>query len=155
MSNASLKITLQNDLNTAMKAGDEMTKSTLRMLISAVKNAEVAGKQAVDLSDPQVIDVLRAEAKKRAESAELYAGAGRNELADKERAEIVVIERYLPAAIDADALAAIVADEVAKAAAAGQSGPKAMGVVIKAVKERVGGGADGAAIAAAVKSALG
>jgi len=155
MSNASLKITLQNDLNTAMKAGDEMTKSTLRMLISAVRNAEVAGKQAVDLSDAQVIDVLRAEAKKRAESAELYAGAGRNELADKERAEIVVIERYLPAAIDADALAAIVADEVAKAAAAGQSGPKAMGVVIKAVKERVGGGADGAAIAAAVKSALG
>ncbi|MFM8528545.1 MAG: GatB/YqeY domain-containing protein [Ilumatobacteraceae bacterium] len=155
MSNASLKITLQNDLNTAMKAGDEMTKSTLRMLISAVKNAEVAGKQAVDLSDPQVIDVLRAEAKKRAESAELYAGAGRNELADKERAEILVIERYLPAAIDADALAAIVADEVGKAAAAGQSGPKAMGVVIKAVKERVGGGADGAAIAAAVKSALG
>jgi len=155
MSNASLKITLQNDLNTAMKAGDEMTKSTLRMLISAVRNAEVAGKQAVDLSDAQVIDVLRAEAKKRAESAELYAGAGRNELADKERAEIAVIERYLPAAIDADALAAIVADEVGKAAAAGQSGPKAMGVVIKAVKERVGGGADGAAIAAAVKSALG
>lgn len=154
MSNASLKITLQNDLNTAMKAGDEMTKSTLRMLISAVKTAEVAGKQAVDLSDAQVIDVLRAEAKKRAESAELYAGAGRNELADKERAEIAVIERYLPAAIDADALAAIVADEVAKAAAAGQSGPKAMGVVIKAVKERVGEGADGAAIAAAVKSAL-
>jgi len=155
MSNASLKITLQNDLNTAMKAGDEMTKSTLRMLISAVRNAEVAGKQAVDLSDAQVIDVLRAEAKKRAESAELYAGAGRNELADKERAEIAVIERYLPAAIDADALAAIVADEVGKAAAAGQSGPKAMGAVIKAVKERVGGGADGAAIAAAVKSALG
>jgi len=155
MSTASLKITLQNDLNTAMKAGDEMTKSTLRMLISAVRNAEVAGKQAVDLSDAQVIDVLRAEAKKRAESAELYAGAGRNELADKERAEIAVIERYLPAAIDADALAAIVADEVGKAAAAGQSGPKAMGAVIKAVKERVGGGADGAAIAAAVKSALG
>lgn len=155
MSNDSLKNTLQNDLNSAMKAGDELTKSTLRMLISAVRNAEVAGKQAIDLSDAQVIDVLRAESKKRAESAELYAGAGRHELADKERAEIVVIERYLPAAIDATELAAIVSDEVAKAAAAGQSGPKAMGLVIKSVKERVGGGADGAAIAAAVKSALG
>ena len=91
---------------------------------------------------------------KRAESAEIYEQAGRTESAAKERGEIEIIERYLPAAMDADALNAIVAEEVAKAASNGQTGPKAMGAVIKAVKERVGASADGAAIAAAVKSAL-
>lgn len=150
----SLKNRLQDDLTTAMKAGDDLTKSTLRMLLAAVMNAEVAGKEAITLSDAQVIAVLRSESKKRVESAEVYEQAGRNELAAKERAELTVIEKYLPAAIDEAALSAVVDEEVAKAAAAGQSGPKAMGVVIKAVKERVGEGADGAAIAAAVKSAL-
>jgi len=153
--NDSLKSRLQNDLTDAIKAGDEPTKSTVRMMLAAVMNAEVAGKEAVTLSDEQVIAVLRSEAKKRVESAELYEQAGRDELAKKERAEITIIERYLPAAMDEAALKAIVDDEVAKAAANGQTGPKAMGGVIKAVRERVGAGADGSAIAAAVKSALG
>lgn len=150
----SLKTRLQDDLTLAMKANDDLTKSTVRMLLAAVMNAEVAGKEAVTLNDAQVIAVLRSEAKKRVESAEVYEQAGRTELADKEKAELSVIEKYLPAAMDEAALRAIVDEEVAVAAAGGQSGPKAMGVVIKAVKERVGDGADGAAIAAAVKSAL-
>jgi len=150
----SLKNRLQEDLTLAMKASDELSKSTLRMLLAAVMNAEVAGKEAVTLNDAQVIAVLRSEAKKRVESAEVYEQAGRNELADKEKAELSVIEKYLPAAMDEAALRTIVDEEVATAAAGGQSGPKAMGVVIKAVKERVGESADGAAIAAAVKSAL-
>lgn len=150
----SLKNRLQDDLTVAMKAGDELTKSTLRMMLAAVMNAEVAGKEAVTLSDAQVIAVLRSEGKKRVESAELYEEAGRTELASKERAELTVIEKYLPAAMDEGALRVLVDEEVAKAAIAGQTGPKAMGVVIKAVKERVGDAADGAAIAAAVKSAL-
>lgn len=131
-----------------------MLKSTLRMALAAIMNAEVAGSEAVVLSDDQIINVLRSEAKKRAESADIYEQAGRTDSAAKERAEIVIIEKYLPAAMDAAALAAIVDEEVAKAATNGQSGPKAMGVVIKGVKERVGASADGAAIAAAVKSAL-
>jgi hypothetical protein len=150
----SLKSRLQDDLTAAMKAGDDLTKSTLRMLLAAVMNAEVAGKEAVTLNDAQVIAVLRSEGKKRVESAEVYEQAGRTELAAKERAELSVIEKYLPAAMDEAALRGVVDEEVAKAAAAGQTGPKAMGAVIKAVKERVGEGADGAAIAAAVKSAL-
>ena len=149
-----LKNRLQDDLTAAMKAGDDLTKSTLRMLLAAVMNAEVAGKEAVTLNDAQVIAVLRSEGKKRVESAEVYEQAGRTELAAKERAELSVIEKYLPAAMDEAALRVVVDEEVAKAAIAGQTGPKAMGVVIKAVKERVGEGADGAAIAAAVKSAL-
>lgn len=150
-----LKSRIEADIPKAMKDGDELGKSTLRMILAAIKNAEVAGSEAVTLSDDQVINVLRAEVKKRAESAEIYEQAGRAESAAKERAEITVIERYLPAAMDADALAAVVAEAVASAAANGQTGPKAMGVVIKSVKEKVGASADGAAIAAAVKSALG
>ncbi len=150
----SLKNRMQNDLTEAMKAGDDLTKSTIRMMLAAVMNAEVAGKEAVTLSDEQVIGVLRSESKKRLESAEVYEQAGRNELAVKERNEIAIIERYLPAAMDESQLLAVVSEEVAKAAANGQTGPKAMGLVIKAVKERVGASADGAAIAAAVKSAL-
>jgi uncharacterized protein YqeY len=138
-----------------MRAREEAKLSTLRMVLSAIQNAEVAGDEAIVLTDDQVIKVLQSEAKKRAESAQIYADAGRTEAAAKERAELVVIEAYLPAAMSDDEVAAIVADEIAKAAAAGQTGGKAMGVVVKAVRDRVGSGADGGKIAALVKGALG
>jgi len=124
------------------------------MALAAIMNAEVAGAQATVLTDDQIINLLRSEVKKRAESAEIYTAAGRTELATKETQEMAIIETYLPAAMDAAALASIVAEEVANAAANGQEGARAMGAVIKAVKERVGAQADGSAIAAAVKSAL-
>lgn len=146
---------LRTDLNTAMKARDQVTVSTLRMVLSAAQVASVAGDEAVELSDDQVIAVLRSELKRRAEAAELYEDAGRAEQAASERAEAGVIERYLPAALADDALAAIVAEEVAAVAASGNEGPKAMGQVIRAVRDRVGDGADGGRIAAAVKAALG
>lgn len=151
---SALKERIQNDISEALRSGDELLKSTLRMALAAIKNAEVAGSEAVVLTDEQVVAVLRSEVKKRLESAQIYGDAGRQELADKESKEAVILQGYLPAAMDAGALAAIVAEEVAKAAAAGQSGPKAMGGIIKSVKDRVGDGADGSAIAAAVKSAL-
>lgn len=149
-----LKNTIKNDLNAAMKARDEVVKSTLRLALSAITNAEVAGDEAVELSDDDVIKVLQAEAKKRAEAAEVYENAGRGESAAKERAEAEVLSRYLPAAMGDDELAAVVAEEVAVAAAAGQSGMKAMGSVVKAVRARVGSSADGSKIADMVKSAL-
>ena len=149
-----LKSRIQADINEALRSGDELLKSTLRMALAAIMNAEVAGAQAVVLTDDQIINLLRSEVKKRAESAEIYAAAGRTELATKETQEMAIIETYLPAAMDAAALTSIVAQEVANAAANGQEGPRAMGAVIKAVKERVGAQADGSAIAAAVKSAL-
>ncbi len=149
-----LKSRIQADINEALRSGDELLKSTLRMALAAIMNAEVAGAQATVLTDDQIINLLRSEVKKRAESAEIYAAAGRTELATKETQEMAIIETYLPAAMDAAALASIVAEEVANAAANGQEGPRAMGAVIKAVKERVGAQADGSAIAAAVKSAL-
>ena len=143
---------IKADISEAMKARDELRLSTLRMVLSAIQNAEVAGDEAIVLSDDQAIAVLRAEAKKRAESAQIYADAGRTDAATKERAECAVIEAYLPAAMSDDDVAKIVAEEVANAAA---TGGKAMGAVVKAVRERVGSGADGQKIAALVKSALG
>ena len=150
-----LKDRIKADLTEAMKQRDDTSRETLRMGLSAISNAEVAGDEAVVLSDDQVIGVLRGEAKKRAESAQIYADAGRAESAAKERAELAVIERYLPAAMSDDALAAVVAEEVTKAAASGATGGKAMGLVVKAVRERVGSSVDGGKIAALVKSALG
>ena len=150
-----LKDRIKADLTEAMKQRDDTVRDTLRMLLSAIANAEVAGDEAIVLSDEQVIGVLRGEAKKRAEAAQIYADAGRTESAAKERSELAVIERYLPAAMSDDALAAVVAEEVAKAAASGATGGKAMGLVVKAVRERVGASVDGGKVAALVKSALG
>ncbi len=146
---------IKADISEAMKARDELKLSTLRMVLSAIQNAEVAGDEAIVLSDDQATAVLRAEAKKRAESAQIYADAGRSDAATKERAECAVIEAYLPAAMSDDDVAKIVTEEVANAALAGVTGGKAMGAVVKAVRERVGSSADGQKIAALVKSALG
>jgi uncharacterized protein len=150
----SLKLQLKNDLTTAMKAGNDIAKSTLRMALSAITNAEVAGDEAVELSDDQVIKVLQSEVKKRQESAEVYEQAGRTEAAIKERAEAEVLLVYLPAAMSDEELVTVVQEEVGRAATQGAEGMKAMGAVVKAVRERVGSGADGSKIADLVKAAL-
>lgn len=134
-----------------MKAGNDIAKSTIRMALSAITNAEVAGDEAVELSDDQVIKVLQSEVKKRQESAEVYEQAGRTDAAIKERAEAEVLAVYLPAAMSDDELAAVVQEEVGRA---GAQGMKAMGAVVKAVRERVGSSADGSKIADLVKAAL-
>lgn len=156
MANAqeSIKTRLQSDLTAAMKARDELRTSTLRMVRAAIMNAEVAGSEAIELDDSQTLAVLRSEAKKRNEAAEVYEQAGRAEAAAKERAELAVIEGYLPAAMDDAQLQSIVAEAIAEAAAGGAEGPKAMGQVIKLVRERAGDSADGGRIAALVKSML-
>lgn len=146
---------LQQDLAAAIKSENDTEKSTLRMAIAAVKNAAVAGDEAVTLSDAQVIGVLQAEAKKRSEAADIYKEAGRMDAEASERAELAVLEKYLPARMDDKELQTIIAAEIASAAAAGMSGPKAMGQVVKAVRAKAGPGADGAQIAALVKAALG
>ena len=146
---------LQLDLTSAIKAGDDVAKSTLRMAIAAVKNAAVAGDEAVTLTDDQIVGVLQAEAKKRSEAADIYKGAGRGEAEAHERAELAILEKYLPARMSDAELQSIIAAEVAAAAAAGATGPKAMGQVVKAVRAKVGSAADGSQIAALVKAALG
>ena len=145
---------LRTDLNTAMKDRDQLKTSTIRMVLSAVQVASVAGDEAAELTDAEITAVLRSEAKRRNEAAELYENAGRAEQAASERNELAVIESYLPAAMDDGTLQGIVDEEIAVAREAGAEGPKAIGQVIKAVKDRVGDGADGGRIAGVVKASL-
>jgi hypothetical protein len=152
---SALKDQLQSDLTTAIRAQDELTMATLRMALSAITNAEVSGKEARELSDDEVIVVLTSEAKKRREAAESFDGAGAGDRAGRERAELGVLQRYLPEQLTEDEINAIVADAVAAAAAEGKTGPAAMGVVMKVVTPQIRGRADGGQVAAMVKAALG
>ena len=124
------------------------------MVLAAITNEEVSGKVAKELTDQEVITVLNREAKKRKEAATAFDDANRPELAQRERAELDVITTYLPEALSSDALELIIREAVATAAAHGQSGPSAMGAVMKLVTPQVSGRADGAAVASAVKAAL-
>ena len=146
---------LQSDLTTAIKGRDEVTAATIRMALTAITNEEVSGKQARQLSDDDVLTVLGREGKKRRESAEAYDAADRPELADRERAELEVIARYLPQPMSEDDVRSIVDAAVAEVSATGASGGQAMGAVMKLVQPQVKGRADGGQVAALVKSALG
>ena len=149
-----LKEQLHMDLTASIKAKDSLTSGTLRMVLAAITNEEVSGKEARVLNDQDMITVLNREAKKRKEAATAYDDAKRPELADKERAELGIIQAYLPTALSDEDLAKIIADAVAEVAASGATGPSAMGAVMKIVSPQVSGRADGGAVAAAVKSAL-
>ncbi|RNL81505.1 GatB/YqeY domain-containing protein [Nocardioides marmorisolisilvae] len=151
---SALKDRLRADLTTAMKARDEVTSSTLRMVLTAVTNAEVAGKEARELSDEDVLGVLTSEGKKRREAAEAFDDAGRTEQADKERAEAAVIAAYLPEQLSADEIRALVADAIAETGAAEQ-GMRAMGQVMGVLTPKIKGRADGGVVAAEVRSQLG
>jgi len=151
---STLKDQLRTDLTSAMKARDEVRSSTLRMILTAVANAEVAGKVAKELTDDEILTVLAAEAKKRREAAVAFEEGARPESAAKERAEAAVIQDYLPAQLSPEEIAAIVTAAVEQAGAAG-AGPKAMGSVMGIVQPQVKGRADGAAVAAEVRRQLG
>lgn len=149
-----LKSRLQSDLTEAIRARDEVTSATLRMALTAVRSAEVAGDEQRELSDDEVVAVLGREAKKRKEAATAFADAGRAESAERERAELAVLEGYLPQQLSDDELGALVDEAVAAAAADGASGMAAMGRVMKAVQPRVAGRADGGRVAAEVRRRL-
>ena len=148
-----LKDRLQSDLTTAIKGRDELSAATIRMALPASTNAEVAGDQARQLSDDEVVTVLGREAKKRREAAEAYDGAGRTELAARERAELGVLETYLPAQLSDEEIASIV-DGVLATTPDLPPGMAAMGTVMKAVNAKVAGRAEGGRVAAAVKTRL-
>lgn len=149
-----LKARLQADLTDAMKHRDELRSATLRMALTAIKSEEVAGDVARTLSDAEVVTVLGREARKRREASTAFADAGRAAQAERELAELGVLEAYLPQQLADDELAAIVAEEVAAAGAAGKSGMGAMGVVMKGVQPRVAGRAEGGRVAAEVRRQL-
>jgi uncharacterized protein YqeY len=149
---SALKDRLETDLRTAMKARDELLTGTLRMALTAVRNAEVAGEQARELDDDEVRAVLTKEAKKRRDAATAFADAGRAERADRERAEEEVLVGYLPAQLSDEELAGIVAGALAGVDGSGKS---AMGQAMKAAQAAVAGRAEGGRVAAEVRRQLG
>lgn len=149
-----LKETLQSDLQTAIKSRDELTAATLRMALAAVTNAEVAGKQARELSDDDVLAVLDKEAKKHRESATAYRDANRPELAEREEAELGVLSRYLPEPLNEDEVSAIIDAAIADAADAGKVGMAAMGPVMQQVTAATRGRADGKTVSGIVRQRL-
>lgn len=148
---AELKDRLQADLTTSMKARNELTTATLRMVLTAIGNEEVAGKAARQLSDDEVLKVIAREAKKRREAADAFAAAGRPDRAERELAEGAVLDGYLPTPLSDAELETLVRDAVAES---GATGPSAMGAVMKLLSPRVAGRAEGGRVAAAVRAAL-
>lgn len=148
---SSLKATLRQDLQDAIRAQDKVRSATLRMALTSVTNAEVAGDHAKVLTDDDVLAVLAREAKKRREAATAYTDARRPELAEVENAELAVLETYLPAQIDDAALETMAAEVVAQVGATGMG---QMGQVMKVLQPRVAGRAEGGRVAAAVRRAL-
>jgi len=146
-----LKARLRTDLNDAMRARDEVRKSTLRMALAAITNEEVSGASPRELSDDEVLKVLTREAKKRREAAEAFDNAGRPEQAAAERAEGEVLAGYLPKQLTDEELRVLVAAAIAESGAAGLP---AMGKVMKVLTPQVAGRADGARVAAEVRGQL-
>lgn len=146
---------LKTDLAAALRARDEAAKTNIRSLLAAIGNEEVAGEVARSLSDAEEIAVITREQRKRKDSAETYAQAGRQDLADKEQSEADFIATYLPLPLTDQELQELVDAEVRAVRAAGESpSMKHMGATVKAVNAKAAGRADGAKVAALVRSAL-
>ena len=148
-----LKDRLRADLTAAIRERDKVRSGTIRMVLSAISEAEVAGKTAVELSDQQVLDVVIREAKKRREAEEAFSAAGRAELAEKEHAEAAVLAGYLPQQLTGEEVAAIVREAIERTGAA-ELGPRGIGKVMGVVTPQTKGKADGGAVAAEVRRQL-
>jgi uncharacterized protein YqeY len=146
-----LKEKLQSDLTDAIRSQDAVKSGTIRMLLAAITNEEVAGKSAKVLSDAEVITVLSREAKKRREAVEAYTNAKREDLANKEKEEAAVIALYLPEQLSEEDIKKLIADAIAETNAVGPSG---MGLVMKVLQPKIAGKADGGVVSSLVKAAL-
>ena len=145
----SLKERITEDMKTAMRAKDAERLGTIRMLLAAMKQKEVD--ERVELDDAMVVAIVDKLIKQRKDAAQQYEAGARQDLADKEKSEIVVLETYLPQRLTADEVAAAVKAIVAEL---GASGPGDMGKVMGAVKAQLAGKADMGQVSAAVKAAL-
>ena len=146
-----LKETLKTDLTEAIRSSDKVVSGTIRMVLTAITNEEVSGKEARVLSDDEIITVLSREAKKRREAAEEFAKAGRDDKAAEEKAEGEVIARYLPEQMSEDDVKKLVAAAITSTGAAG---PADMGKVMGAAKAQFAGKADMGQVSAAIKVAM-
>lgn len=145
-----IKDRLTEDMKTAMKAGDKLRLSVVRMLLSELKNARIA--QGEDLDEGAEQKVLVGYAKKRREAVEAARAGARNEIADREQQEYDITMSYLPRQLTDDEVRAVIRRHVE---AAGATGPQAFGVVMKAVMGEIGGQADGKLVSALVREMMG
>jgi uncharacterized protein YqeY len=146
---SALKDQITEDMKTAMRAKDSERLGTIRLLLAALKQKEVD--ERIVLDDAAVVAIIDKLIKQRKDSLEAFIKAERKDLADKEAAELVVLQAYLPARLSADEVAAAVKAIVAEL---GASGPGDMGKVMGAVKAKLAGKADMGQVSAAVKAAL-
>ena len=146
-----LKEKLQADLTEAIRSRNEVVSGTVRMLLAAITNEEVAGKAAKVLTDAEIITVLSREAKKRREAVEAYTQAKRDDLAGKEKAEAAVIANYLPEQLGEVEIKKLIADAIAETDA---KGPAGMGLVMKVLQPKIAGKADSGVVSGLVKAAL-
>jgi uncharacterized protein YqeY len=146
-----LKEKLQADLTDAIRSRNEVVSGTVRMLLAAITNEEVAGKAAKVLTDAEIITVLSREAKKRREAVEAYTQAKRDDLANKEKAEAAVIANYLPEQLSEDEIKKLIQAAIAETDA---KGPAGMGLVMKVLQPKIAGKADGGVVSGLVKAAL-
>ena len=143
--------TLQEDLVAAMKAGDDVMKTTLRAVLTAIKTVQTAEGGGDEISDEAVMKIIATEVKQRTEAAEIFAEAGESEREANEVAERAVLQGYLPEPLSADELDALVADVIAEG---GYTTKKDMGAAIKEVMARAGSRVDGKTVSGAVGKAL-
>jgi uncharacterized protein YqeY len=146
-----LKDRLQSDLTSSIRGRDEVATATLRMALAAITTEEVAGSNARELSDDEVLKVLARESKKRREAAEAFGSAGRAELAERERAEGSVLDRYLPTQLSDAEVAELVAAAIAET---GATGMQQMGAVMRVAQQKAAGRADGKRLSTEVRHQL-
>ena len=147
-----LKEQIQNDMKAALLSGSRFEGDTLRNLKAAILNEEVAsGKRDEGLSDGEIEQIIFREVKKRRESIALYEQNGRSELADSEKKELEILEKYLPQQLSEDEIRTLVSEAIATV---GADGPQMMGQVIGAVKAKAGNSVDGALVARIAKEQL-
>ena len=142
---------IRSDMTDAMKAKNKLTVSTLRSVIAAVQQAEVAGSVSSTLTDEEVLKVISAQAKRRVEAAEAFDAGNRPEQAEAERLELEILTTYLPTQLDESEVKIIVAKILAEGSF---SSMKDMGAAMKAVNEKIAGRAEGRLVADLVKSEL-
>ena len=147
----SLKEKLQTDLTSSMRNRDEVRSSTIRMILTSIKNEEVSGKEVRELSESELITVLSREAKKRREAAEAFDQAGAKDRAETERAEGAIIAEYLPKQLTEDEVKELIESAIKET---GANSPAQMGLVMKNLQPKIAGKADGALVSSLVKAAL-
>jgi len=147
---AELAARLEEDMRTALRAGEKLRLGVIRRARAAIKNAEIAAREPLD--DPAVERVLKGIVKQHRESVEQFEAAGRADRAADERAEMAIVEEYLPEQLDAAAMEPVIAAVIAEL---GATEPKDMGAVMKASMARLGSAADGKAVSAIVRRLLG